>query len=320
MAATGWYTGVAGPHDGYGRRLGRLECWGGADSDPDYVAASYCRTANLPQIRLEPILKAHAERLGGDIHFGHELVDLSQDEDGVTATVRVNDTKEHYTVRAGYLLGCDGGRTVGKRVGVELLGERNLMLVVTTHFTGDLSGYLPDPDVLIRWLINPDFGGSWASGVLVAMGPEHWGTESEEWVYHLQFGFDDSAAFDDAKILERLRVTLGIPGFQPKIHYISRWEMEGVLAEKFRAGRVFLLGDAAHRHPPTGGLGLTSAVHDAGNLCWKLAAVLKGQAGDRLLDTYEAERRPVCANNIKNAGRQRHEPLPYRPGAEPVRQ
>ena len=69
----------------------------------------------------------------------------------------------------------------------------------------------------------------------------------------LQFAMDDEDALDDAKVLERMRATLGIPDFSPKIHYISRWTMEGVLANKFQTGRVFLAGDAAHRHPPTGG-------------------------------------------------------------------
>ena len=90
-----------------------------------------------------------------------------------------------------------------------------------------------------------------------------------------------------------------------EIHKITRWSVEAVIASAFRAGRVFLLGDAAHRHPPTGGLGLTSAIHDAQNLCWKLAAVLDGHASPALLDTYEAERRPVdernCQRSLENA-------------------
>jgi 2,4-dichlorophenol 6-monooxygenase len=100
-----------------------------------------------------------------------------------------------------------------------------------------------------------------------------------------------------------MRATLGIPDFNPIIHHISPWVMEGVLADEFRAGRVFVLGDAAHRHPPTGGLGLNSAIQDAYNLCWKIAAVLAGRAGDALLDSYGAERRTVDAANIEASTR-----------------
>ena len=101
---------------------------------------------------------------------------------------------------------------------------------------------------------------------------------------------------------ERLSALSDLP---LKIHKITRWSVEAVIASTFRSDRVFLLGDAAHRHPPTGGLGLTSAIHDALNLCWKLASVLAGQASPSLLDTYEAERRPVdernCQRSLENA-------------------
>src|SRR4029450_1294549 len=93
----------------------------------------------------------------------------------------------------------------------------------------------------------------------------------------------------------------GLPHLEPRVHVISRWSMEGILADRFRVGRVFLVGDAAHRHPPTGGLGLNSPAHDAHNLCWKLAAVLGGQAGEELLATYEPERRPVTGRNVQRS-------------------
>ena len=301
MKATGWYAGVTGNHDGYGRCLGRLEVWGGGYTDPDFIAASPFRTANLPQVRLEPLLKRRAEELGGDLRFGHEVTGYRQDADGVTTEVKVRDTGKTYSVRSQYLLGCDGGRTVGTIAGIELEGLRNAMRMVSSHISYDFSRYLKDEEVLIRWLVNPDFGGSIASGVLVGMGPDHWGTRSEEWVLHIQFPVDDESAFDDAKVLDRMRAVLGLPDFAPKIHCISRWTLEGVVANEFQAGRVFLVGDAAHRHPPTGGLGLNSAVHDAYNLCWKLAAVLRGKAGAKLLNTYGEERRPVNAANVHAA-------------------
>ena len=109
MKATAWYAGLAGDHEDYGRELGRLEVWGGGYTDPDYIAASACRTMNLPQVRLEPVLRAHAESLGhSEIRFNHELLSLEQDEEGVTARILDRATEEEYTVRADYLLGADG--------------------------------------------------------------------------------------------------------------------------------------------------------------------------------------------------------------------
>lgn len=99
-------------------------------------------------------------------------------------------------------------------------------------------------------------------------------------------------------MLEDLRLSLGIGDVPLEVKLITRWTVGGVLADRFRAGGVFVLGDAAHRHPPTGGLGLVSAIHDAQNLCWKLALVLRDVAGEGLLDTYEQERRPVDERNV----------------------
>ncbi|HWT49574.1 MAG TPA: FAD-dependent monooxygenase, partial [Mycobacterium sp.] len=136
---------------------------------------------------------------------------------------------------------------------------------------------------------------------LAAMGPNRWGTRSEEWVFSLGYPLGDPDAGDPDKVVARMRTVFGLPDFDPEVHAVSVWRLMGVLANRFRVGRVFVAGDAAHRHPPTGGLGLNSAVHDVHNLCWKLAAVLAGEAGDGLLDTYEAERRPVNRRNIDNS-------------------
>jgi 2,4-dichlorophenol 6-monooxygenase len=300
MSHTAWYHDVAGDEDA-GRLIHKMECWDGGYADPAWVAASPCRQANLPQIRLEPLLRDRAEHLNpGRVRFGHELLALEQDARGVTATVRDRAGGTEYPVRADYLLGCDGGRTVGRLVGGKLDGQRDIMRSVSVHMTADLSPYLRDDDVLIRWIVHTRYGGAFS--VLVGMGPDHWGTRSEEWVFHMNYPPEAEPLFDtDEKAVAVMRERLGLPDLPLKVHVITRWRLEGVVAEATRVGRVFLVGDAAHRHPPTGGLGLTSAVHDAQNLCWKIAHVLRGTAGDALLDTYHPERLPAFARNVQRS-------------------
>ncbi len=149
LVATGFYAGLAGTHPNAGREIGKLETWGAGDRDPEYIDASPCRTANLPQIRLEPILKAHAEKLNpGGIRFNHELIALEQDDTGVRSTILDKVTGEEYEVFSQYVIAADGGRTVGKMVGIELEGDQNILEAVSVHMTADLSDWLHDDSVL----------------------------------------------------------------------------------------------------------------------------------------------------------------------------
>ncbi|ABW12404.1 monooxygenase FAD-binding [Parafrankia sp. EAN1pec] len=296
MRASAWYAGLAGDGPDWGRLIGRIQAWGDSGADPAWLSASPCRQTNLPQIRLEPLLLARANELAArPLRFNHELLSLNQDDNGVTATILDKDSDAEYTVRCRYLLACDGGRTVGRQVGAEMEGVRDVLRMVSLHMTADLSTWAQDPDVLIRWLWLPHTG---SGAILVPMGPTRWGPDSEEWVCHLNYTTDDPRALDDEAVIADVRRALGIGDHPITPHLITRWSLEGLNASRFQVGRVFLLGDAAHRHPPTGGLGLTSATQDAFNLCWKIAAVLCGHADERLLTTYETERRPVDARNV----------------------
>jgi 2,4-dichlorophenol 6-monooxygenase len=301
MSATAFYAGFAGPDEDYGRRMARLESWGTGGEDELWRAASPARQLNLPQIRLEPLLKARAEELSpGRIRFNHELIDLVQDHEGVRALIRDNGSAGEYVVRAEYVLGADGGRRIPGLIGVEYEGLGVVTQTATLHVSADFSRWANDPDVLIRWIFSPQAG---VLVVMVPMGPARWGPQSEEWVIHLNYPVDCEES--DAQVQADARKALGIGDLPMEIHKITRWSVEAVIASAFRVGRVFLLGDAAHRHPPTGGLGLTSAIHDAQNLCWKVGAVLADHASPALLDTYEAERRPVdernCQRSLENA-------------------
>jgi 2,4-dichlorophenol 6-monooxygenase len=301
MRGLGWYSGLAGggPKDGHGRRIGLIEAWGAGYTDADYVAASPEAATNLSLLRVEPIFKAHAEQYAeATVRFHHELVDLEQDADGVTSTILNRDTGETYTVRSSYLLGADAGRTVGQLAGIKLNGEHKIMKLVALYLSMDLSPYLAEADdAVMMWVFNPEFPQhlGWG-GALVPQGPD-WGRNSQEWVLHVSGeGLDAS---QPEKMVQWGREAVGIPDdVDIDLLGVQEWWMESYLADDFRAGRVFMLGDAAHKVSPTGGLGLNAAIQDAYNLCWKLAAVLDGRAGNALLDTYTAERRPVNQGNI----------------------
>ncbi|MGD0453076.1 MAG: FAD-dependent monooxygenase [Solirubrobacteraceae bacterium] len=299
MAATAFYAGFAGPSEEYGRRLARLECWGAGGADENWRAASPWIQQNLPQIRLEPILRQRAEELSpGRIRFHHELLRLEQDGEGVTAHIRDHDAGREYAIRSQYLIGADGGRRIAGEIGVEYQGLGIVAQTATLHVSADFSPWAPDPDVLIRWIFSPQSG---VVVVMVPMGPERWGPDSEEWVIHLNYPVDDPRAQSDEKVEADARSATGIGEHPMRIHRITRWSVDAVMASAFSVGRVHLVGDAAHRHPPTGGLGLTSAIHDAGNLCWKLAAVLQGHAAPELLGTYEPERRSSDERNAQRS-------------------
>ena len=222
MSHTGFYAGFAG-WPGAGRRIGLVEAWGGGGADLDWEAASPLASTNLPQIRLEPIMRDRAEQLApGMVRFGHELVGFEQDDEGVTSTIRERETGAEYSVRSAYLFACDAGRKVGPQLGVEMVGARDLGNVVSIHMTADLSPWATDPEVLIRWIWVPHMA---SLATLVPMGPTRWGPDSEEWVFHLIYAFEDPRALEDAEVEADMREALGIGDHPVEVHLMTRWEL-----------------------------------------------------------------------------------------------
>ena len=278
------------------RLIGDLDGYGGGALRERYEADSACRATNLPLMQLEPLLRGVAEaRAPGSVRFHHELLSFTQDADGVTSIIRDHARGTDTTVRSQYLIAADGGKTVSRALGIEMDGPRRLRKMVNTYFSADLSRWIDDDGVLIFYFMNPDGMGLWAGGGLVKTGPKRWDRHSESWVFMREVAADDPDTVDEAGVAARIRELLRLPDIELKIHKIGRWDVEGVVARRYREGRVLLAGDAAHRHPPVSALGLNTAFGDAHNLAWKLALVLSGKAPDALLDSYEFERQPVGA-------------------------
>lgn len=197
------------------------------------------------------------------------------------------------TYRAQYLVGADGGKTVGPKLAIEMEGPKGLRQVTSAHFKADVSQYWDDRTCITNFVSpeNPGF----SSGAMLPLGPT-WGRHSEEWQMHFTSRVGDDALTEEAA-KRRIKDLLNLPDLPLEITNTSTWVLERVLARKYQSKRVFLAGDAAHRHPPTTGLGLNTAVQDAQNLGWKLALVLSGKASPELLKTYEHERRHIGQRN-----------------------
>ena len=251
-------------------------------------------TTHITQIRLEPILKSHAEkRSPGRVRFKHELIAFEQRPSGIIAQVRECETLAEYRVNAKYMISADGGKIVGPRLGAVMKGTDKLADLVTAHITADLSRYVPG-GAMITHIMHPASRFKW--GALVPIGPT-WGRRSEEWMFNIAYRPDDPDRLSDSEFIPAIRGTLGVPDLPITLHCVNEWAAEALVADRFQFDRIFLAGDAAHRVIPTSGLGLNSATHDAHNLCWKLAAVIRGQADSGLLGTYEVERRPANQRN-----------------------
>lgn len=236
----------------------------------------------VSQIVLEPVLKnAIDENPLVDVRFGWKIESLEQDESGVTSVIRNTATEEVETVRSQYLGGCDGGgSTVRNAVGIELEGEFGVFPVFSIHFKST------DLDVLAK------FGAAYhlqtgGLGTMVAQDGKG------IWTLHvIQEPGTDVDKLDTDQVLREFAGC----DFDYETLVISRWTPHQVIAKKYREGRVFLAGDAAHQYIPTGGYGMNTGVWDAADLGWKLAAVINGWAGDALLDSVE-ERRKIGEQN-----------------------
>ena len=242
---------------------------------------------NLAQHILEPVLVEELSNMGIPVEYSTQWLSMVQEDENVVSTVSKNGNDED--IRAKYLLGCDGASSAVRRAsGIVMEGPDNLQSFAMIHFTADLSSLTRECPGVLYWLCDQGMGGT-----LISHGGDN------EWVY--MHPVDANYVIDQShhKFEAMVRSVLIDAPINIKILKTSSWTMTSQIAERYRDGRVFLVGDAAHRFPPSGGMGLNSGVQDAHNLAWKLHEVITGQAPDSLLDTYDPERRPVAQRNAQ---------------------
>ncbi|MFF9481984.1 FAD-dependent oxidoreductase [Streptomyces sp. NPDC014733] len=237
---------------------------------------------------LEPVLVRAARELGGDLRFSHEMLSFDQDPDGVTALVKSGETGEHLTVRADYVIAADGPRSPARdRLGIDMAGPGALFHNVSITFRAPgLAEVVGDRHFIACYLTDPD-----ADGALLPVD------NHTHWVFHAPWHPDRGETledFTDARCADHIRRATGAHDLDIEITGKAPWHAAERVAERYGSGRVFLAGDSAHEMSPTGAFGSNTGIQDAHNLAWKLAAVLDGSAGPGLLESYEAERRPVA--------------------------
>ncbi|GAB2735259.1 FAD-dependent oxidoreductase [Streptomyces bullii] len=260
-----------------------------------FSPSSWCLCS---QNDLEPVLLDHAVNFGGDLRFATELMSFESDATGVTAVVKSRETGEHTTIRADYLVAADGPRSpVREQLGIGQSGPGDLFHNISITFRSRaLADVVGDRHFIVCYLTSPG-----ADGALLPVD------NREHWVFHAPWHPEQGETleeFTDERCADHIRRAVGVPDLDVEITGRAPWHAAQRVARQYRAGRVFLAGDSAHEMSPTGAFGSNTGIQDAHNLAWKLAAVLGGWAGEELLDTYDAERRPVAeATSARAAAR-----------------
>ena len=282
-----------------GEELGRMQSWGTSpESKARHLRASPCEMNDLPQTFMEPILFTTACKRGTQARMSTEYLSHVQDADGVTTTCRDRLTGKEITIRSKYLVGADGGNSlVAEHAGLPFEGKMGVGGSMNILFRADLSQYVAHRPSVLYWVMQPgaDVGG-------IGMGLVRMVRPWNEWL--IVWGYDINQPAPEVTpefATSVARQLVGVPDLEIELLGANTWTVNNCFATHMQKDRVFIMGDAAHRHPPSNGLGSNTSIQDGFNLAWKLAAVLKGQATPKLLDSYSTERAPVARQIVTRA-------------------
>ena len=248
---------------------------------------------NLSQTALEKIMRQKLQSCQGvKLLVGHQWESMEEQAGGLSSRVLNRDNNQYFDIQSQYLICADGaGSRSRKSLGIDMIGKDKIDDFISVYFEANLRDFLKKTAKLF-WIMNPA-----APGTIIAHHIE------KRWVYHFPIflPYEQKDQFTEEILIKQIKTALGSSTVPFTIKSVSLWRMTCQIADSFHQGRAFLVGDAAHRFPPTGGLGMNSGIGDVQNLCWKLALVTRGHAKAALLDTYEQERRPVIELNSKES-------------------
>lgn len=267
-----------------GEEIERRVPWGQSAKRAEVTPVRACLCA---QDYLEPVLRRAAEQQSlGEVRFNTELTRFDQEESGIVATLTSTETGGTEQVRARYMIAADGTQSrVRGALGIAMQGQKDVYDSVNVLIEADLREWTNHRPAALYFIENEGLRATF----LTINAHDRWGFL----VNSLKAQGYKPEDFTPERSIELVRRAVGKPELPVRVLGVAPWVASAQVAERYRDGRVFLAGDAAHEMPPTGGFGMNTGIQDVQNLCWKLASVLQVKAGDTLLDSYNEERQPL---------------------------
>ena len=267
-----------------GKVLGTLQYEQQGD---DNLSVTPSPLRNLSQHLLEPLLVSELKSRGIGVEYGSTWEAHEEVLDGVISTVAINGQNEKISSK--WLIACDGASSsVRNACGISMIGPDNLQKFFTVHFKADLKSLTASNPGILYWICDPRAGGT-----LISHGGDN------EWVYMYPIAEEYEAQISPSECDQLIRNAIAPTSATITVLRQSSWTMTSQFADSYRLRRVLLAGDAAHRFPPSGGMGLNTGVGDIHNLMWKIDRIEAGLADSVLLDSYEKERRPIAERNAQ---------------------